>query len=119
MWYDQGMEIVRFAPQKPGHAVGYTRGEFGAIFQIYSTHVYSGLFRDFSFTEQNGHYYISFREEAGKTPLITIQKRRLGPDKSLFIATTPGPKGALVEIARSEKIDHFVAALKEKIEHMR
>jgi hypothetical protein len=56
--------------------VGYTRSEFGAIFQIYSQHVYTGLFRDFSFTEFDGRYYISFREEAGATPLITIEKRR-------------------------------------------
>lgn len=113
------MHIVRFAPQKQAQAVGYTRYEFGAIFQVYSQNVYAGLFKDFSFTEQNGHYYISFREEAGKTPLITILKRRLGPDRSLFIATTPGPKGSVVEIARSEKIDHFVDALKGKIAQMR
>jgi predicted transcriptional regulator len=96
--------------------IGYTRKEFGAIFQIYSQNVYKGLFRDFSFSEINGRYYISFREEAGKTPLITIEKKRLGPDRVLFIGTTPGPKNTIIEIARSEKIDAFVRQLKGKIE---
>lgn len=96
--------------------IGYTRKEFGAIFQIYSQNVYKGLFRDFSFTEANGHYYISFREEAGKTPLVTIEKKRLGPDRSLFVATTPGPRNTILEIARSEKIDAFVRQLKGKID---
>lgn len=113
------MEIVRFAPQKPAYAIGYTRREFGAIFQVYSQNVYAGLFRDFSFTEANGRYYISFREEAGKTPLITVEKRRLGPERALFVATTPGPRGAPSEIVRSEKIDAFVEALREKIDLMR
>lgn len=101
------------------HKIGYTRKEFGAIFQIYSRNVYTGLFKDFSFIDINGKYYISFREEAGKTPLVTIEKRRLGPDRVLFIATTPGPRDSLVEIARSEKIEAFVAQLTEKIENLR
>ncbi|MCB1529432.1 MAG: DUF2794 domain-containing protein [Alphaproteobacteria bacterium] len=99
--------------------IGYTRSEFSAIFQIYSENVYAGLFRDFSFTEVDGRYFISFREEAGKVPLVTIEKRRLGPDKALFVATSPGPGGTLVEIARSEKIGAFVRSLKEKIENLR
>lgn len=99
--------------------IGYSRKEFGAIFQIYSQNVYNGFFRDFSFSEINGRYFISFREEAGKTPLITIEKRRLGPDRALFVATMPGPKKALIEIARSEKIDPFTRQLKEKIEALR
>lgn len=96
--------------------IGYSRKEFGAIFQIYSQNVYNGLFRDFSFTETDSRYYISFREEAGKTPLITVEKKKLGPDKALFIATTPGPNNKIVEIARSEKIESFVRQLKGKIE---
>lgn len=99
--------------------IGYTRKEFGDIFQIYSQNVYNGLFKDFSFNEINGQYYISFREEAGKTPLVTIEKKRLGPDRVLFMATTSGVGGTLVEIARSEKIEHFVTQLKAKIEMMR
>lgn len=95
--------------------VGYTRAEFNAIFQIYSTYVYSGLFRDFTFAPGNGRYFISFREEAGKTPLVTIEKRRLGPDTALFVATTPGPRGQLREIARSEKIGAFTEQLRGKI----
>lgn len=95
--------------------IGYTRREFGAIFQIYSQNVFNGLFRDFSFSEHNGHYFISFREEAGKAPLITIEKRRLSADRALFVATSPGIKGQLTEIARSEKIDSFVMQLKHKI----
>lgn len=94
-----------------GNRIGYTRSEFGKIFQIYSRNVYTGLFRDFGFAELNGRYFISFREEAGKIPLITIEKRRLGPDRALFIATTPGVAGHLVTLARSEKIDAFVAQL--------
>lgn len=99
--------------------IGYTRNEFGKIFQIYSQNVYSGLFRDFSFTEINGRYFISFREEAGKTPLITIEKRRLGPDRNLFVATTPGPKGQPVEIVRSEKIDIFADKVRDEINEIR
>ncbi len=95
--------------------IGYSRAEFGAIFQVYSQNVYNGLFRDFSFTEYNGHFYLSFREEAGKSPLITIEKRRLGPDRYLFVATTPGAHGQLTEIVRSEKILSFVTALKHRI----
>lgn len=105
--------------QTPTARIGYTRSEFGRIFQIYSQNVYSGLFRDFSFSDINGRYFISFREEAGKTPLVTVEKRRIGPDKSLFVATTPGPKGQPVEIVRSEKIDLFVDRLREEIEQMR
>lgn len=101
---------------KSSKKIGYTRREFGAIFQIYSQNVYTGLFKDFSFTEVNGRYFISFREEAGKTPLITIEKRKLGPDRSLFVATSPGPRNMLIEIARSEKIDAFIRQVRVKIE---
>lgn len=99
--------------------IGYSRYEFGKIFQIYSQNVYSGLFRDFAFSEIGGRYYISFKEEAGKAPLITIEKRRLGPDKSLFVATTTGPKGEPVEVVRSEKIDIFAERVKEEINALR
>jgi len=102
-----------------GQKIGYTRNEFRAIFQVYSQNVYSGLFKDFSFTEVNNRYYISFREEAGKTPLITIEKQKLGPDRSLFVATSPGPRNTLLEIARSEKIDAFTRQLRTKIEALR
>lgn len=96
--------------------IGYTRHEFGAIFQVYSQNVYAGLFKDFSFLEIQGRYFISFREEAGKTPLVTIEKRRLGPDRALFVATSPASQNGLKEIARSEKIDSFVRQLKTKID---
>ena len=99
--------------------IGYTRREFNAIFQLYSRNVYTGLFRDFSFSEYNDRYYISFREEAGKTPLISVEKRRLGPDRVLFVASTPGPRGQIVEIARSEKIENFTRQLGEKIDTLR
>ena len=99
-----------------GHdKVGYTRAEFRAIFQIYARCVYTNLFKDFSFSEINGQYFISFREEAGKKPLITIEKQKLGPDRSLFIATTPGPKGSLLTVARSEKITSFTDQLTKAI----
>ena len=98
--------------------IGYTRKEFGAIFQLYSQNVYSGLFKDFSFTEIKGKYFISFREEAGATPLVTIEKRKISADRVLFVATAPA--GArLKEIARSEKIDSFIRQLKGKIEILR
>ncbi len=96
--------------------IGYTRKEFGAIFQLYSQNVYTGLFKDFSFIDINGKYFISFREEAGATPLITIEKRKIGGDRVLFVATSPAGKEALNEIARSEKIDSFIRQLKGKIE---
>ncbi len=105
--------------QMNGARIGYTRYEFGQIFQIYSQNVYSGFFRDFSFSEIQGRYYISFREEAGKTPLITVEKRRLGPDRYLYVATTPGARGEPVEIVRSEKIDPFAERLKAEIAAMR
>ena len=95
--------------------IGYTRREFGAIFQIYAKCVYKGIFKDFSFTEINGQFYISFREEAGQSPLITIEKQKRGPDKSLFIATTPGPRSQLLQIARSEKISSFAEQLENAI----
>ena len=94
---------------------GYSRKEFGAIFQLYSRNVYRGLFKDFSFTEHKGQFFISFREEAGKQPLITIEKRRFGPDRVLFLATMLGPKHTMQEIARSEKLDAFVRQLEGKI----
>jgi len=100
----------------PPQKIGYTRREFTAIFQVYSQNVYSGLFKDFSFTENSGRYFISFREEAGKTPFVTIEKRKLGPDRALFVATSPGPQNTLIEIARSEKIDAFVRQLRTKID---
>ena len=99
--------------------IGYTRKEFGAIFQLYSQNVYQGLFKDFSFTEINGKYFISFREEAGKTPLITVEKRRLGPDRVLFVATSPAPKNEVIEIARSEKLEAFIRQLSGKIDILR
>jgi hypothetical protein len=104
-------------PPKFGGRVGYTRYEFNLIFGIYSRHVYTGLFRDFSFADINGQYYISFKESADKIPLVTIEKQRLGPDRALFIATTPGPRGGLSVIARSEKIQHFVDQIKETVEY--
>jgi hypothetical protein len=104
---------------KSSKKIGYTRYEFSVIFQIYSQNVYTGLFKDFSFTESNGRYFVSFREEAGKTPLITIEKRKLGPDRALFVATSPGPRNTLVEIARSEKIEAFSRQLRIKIEAFR
>lgn len=104
--------------QSPSAKIGYTRSEFGRIFQIYSQNVYSGLFRDFSFSDINGRYFISFKEEANKTPLVTIEKRRLGPDRSLFVATTPGPKGEPAEVVRSEKIDIFTERLKAFVQEI-
>lgn len=114
MWYYYEMN----GKISPAGRIGYTRAEFGALFQIYSRNVYTGLFRDFSFSDLQGRYFISFREEAGKTPLITIEKRRLGPDRALFVATMPGPRGQLVEGARSEKIDHFVAQINDWIDRL-
>lgn len=96
--------------------IGYTRREFSSIFQIYSHYVYKGFFRDFSFTELNGKYFISFKEDADQTPLITIEKKKISADKSLFVATSPAEKGTLKEIARSEKIDSFCRQLRQKIE---
>lgn len=96
--------------------IGYTRDEFRKIFQIYSFYVYKGLFKDFSFAEIDGRYFISFKEDAGKTPLVTIEKKKLSSDRALFVATAPNGDNKLVEIARSEKIDAFVEQVKAKIE---
>lgn len=97
--------------------VGYTRSEFSAIFRVYSEYVFHGLFKDFAFTPAQGRYFISFREEAGKAPLVTVEKRRIGPDRALFVATTPGENGPR-EIARSEKINAFVEQLRTKVASM-
>lgn len=85
----------------PGN--GYTRQEFNTIFQVYSRNVYDGFFRDFSFGEVNGRYLMAFREQAGKTPLLTIEKKVLGPDRALFTAKDDDGR----EVARSEKLDSF------------
>lgn len=102
-----------------GGRIGYTRYEFNRIFQVYSRNVYNGLFRDFTFADIDGRYFISFRQDASQTPLVTVEKRRLGPDRSLFVATTPGPRGTLREIARSEKIENFIAQLDSAIDRFR
>ncbi len=104
------------ADKNPTSRVGYTRREFQSIFQIYSANVYRGVFRDFLFTECNGRYYLSFREDAGLPPLITVEKRPLGPEKALFVATTLNGQGTLKEVARSEKLDNFIAQLKSAID---
>ena len=101
-----------------GGKIGYTRAEFGRIFQIYSRNVYAGVFRDFSFAEIGGRYFISFREEAGQVPLVTIEKRGLSPGRALFVATTPGPQGTIRDIARSEKIENFVEQLSAAIDRL-
>lgn len=102
--------------KSPTTRVGYTRREFQSIFQVYSANVYRGLFRDFLFTECNGRYYLSFRTDATQPPLVTIEKRRVGPDRALFVATTPNGNGSLREIARSEKIEPFIQQLKAAID---
>lgn len=98
-----------------GGRLGYTRYEFSRIFQIYSRNVYAGLFRDFCFADIDGRWFISFKEDACQTPLVTIEKRRLGPDRALFVATMPGPDGGLKMVARSEKIENFVTDLSAAI----
>lgn len=102
-----------------GLATGYTRREFGALFQIYSSNVYSGFFRDFRFGEARGCYQMAFAEDATKPPLITIEKRRLGPDKALFVALSPNARGVPMEIARSEKIEPFTAQLRGWIDRIK
>ncbi|MGE4313242.1 MAG: hypothetical protein AB7E85_03090 [Pseudobdellovibrionaceae bacterium] len=94
---------------------GYTRTEFGSIFQCYARSVYRNIFRDLSISEHQGKYLISFREEAGTKPLITIEKKKLGPDRVLFTATTPGPRNTLMTVARSEKIASFCEQLEKVI----
>lgn len=94
---------------------GYTRHEFNSIFQVYSSEVYSGFFKDFSFGEVNGRFMMAFREQAGKTPLLTIEKRILGPDRVLFI----GYSGEAREVARSEKLESFTRQLKLFIEKVK
>jgi hypothetical protein len=101
--------------QKQGGAEGYTRQEFNAIFQVYSREVYSGFFRDFSFGEVNGRYLMAFREQAGKTPLLTIEKRVIGPDRVLFSARDADAR----EVARSEKLDSFTRQLRLFIERVK
>lgn len=94
---------------------GYTRHEFNAIFQVYSAEVYSGFFKDFSFGEVNGKYLMAFREQAGKTPFLTIEKRVLGPDRALFIGYGPEAR----DVARSEKLESFTRQLKLYIEKVK
>ncbi|MGB1077777.1 MAG: DUF2794 domain-containing protein [Bdellovibrionales bacterium] len=95
--------------------IGYTRREFQQIFQVYANGVFEGLFKDFSFSDTKDRYFISFSADAGQNPLITIEKQKISADKALFIATTPAPKGTLRQVARSEKIGHFIEQLKQAI----
>lgn len=102
--------------------IGYTRREFQQIFQVYANGVFEGLFKDFSFSDGKDCFFISFRADAGQKPLITIEKRKMSPDKVLFIATIPAPKGSFRQVARSEKIGHFIEQLRQaitllKVEH--
>lgn len=99
--------------QKTGQ--GYTNREFNAIFQVYSSNVYDGFFRDFSFGEVNGRYLMGFREQAGKTPFLIIEKRVLGPERVLFIGSNAEGR----EVARSEKIDSFTRQLRLFIEKVK
>ncbi len=94
---------------------GYTRHEFNAIFQVYSQNVYEGFFRDFSFGEINGRYLMAFREQAGKTPLLTIEKKVLGPQRVLFMARDEESR----EVARSEKLESFTRQLAMFIEKVK
>jgi hypothetical protein len=99
--------------------IGYTRREFQQIFQIYAQGVFEGMFKDFCFSDSKNRYFISFRTDAGQQPIITIEKRKLSATSVLFVATTPAPKGALRQIARSEKIGHFVEQLRQAIQILR
>ncbi len=99
--------------------IGYTRREFQQIFQVYAHGVFEGLFKDFSFSEGKDRFFISFRAEAGQKPLITIEKQKIIADKTLFIATTPAPKGTIRQIARSEKIESFILQLRQAITLLR
>ena len=96
-------------------AVGYTRREFNALFQVYSREVYTGFFKDFSFGEADGKYLMAFREQAGKTPLLTIEKRVLGPERVLFSARSPEGR----EVARSEKLESFVNQMRAFIDRVK
>lgn len=96
--------------------IGYTRREFQQIFQLYAQSVYEGLFKDFCFSDAKDRYFISFRADASQQPVITIEKRKLSANSVLFIATTPAPKGTLRQVARSEKIGHFVEQLRQAIQ---
>lgn len=98
--------------------IGYTRREFQQIFQVYANGVYQGLFRDFCFSDAKDRYFISFCADAGIKPLVTVEKKKLSSDRCLFIATTPAPNDTVRQIARSEKIGHFVTQLRDAVHLM-
>lgn len=97
---------------------GYKRFEFTKILSIYSKWNAKGLFKDLRFTDGGAFFYISFCEHAHAQPLITIHKEIPSAKRDLFIATTPGVRGAVIEIARSEKLDSFLTSLDTKIERL-
>ncbi len=99
--------------------IGFTRFQFSEIVGIYSRGVPEGLFRDLSFTHIGSSYHLSFMEKAGQTPRLNVEKRPLGPDRSLFIASVPGPTGNPVDIVRSEKFELFIQRLKDEVALMR
>ena len=100
----------------PGEQIGYSKNEFRAILMVYSHYVFQGLFKDFSFSNHHGRYFVAFLEEAGRVPLVTIEKQYPAPDQVLFVATMPGMRGRLIEIAKSETIGPFIQQLTNSIE---
>lgn len=109
-------KMIAMTQKTSSGRTGYTSREFGSLFQIYSANVYTGLFRTFSLTEKPGSYQMAFHEEAGKPPLVAIEKRAIGPDRALFVALTPTQKGLMAEVARSEKLENFIIQVKSFIE---
>lgn len=99
----------------PGPGGGYTRFEFNSIFQVYSREVYGGFFKDFSFGEVDGRFLMAFREQAGKTPFLIIEKRVLGPERALFSARDCDGR----EVSRSEKLESFTRQLRLYIEKVK
>ena len=94
---------------------GYKTNEFRAIIGVYQQNVPDGFFRDYSMTDAEEGLLISFHRDSRQPPLITVEKRRLGPDKALFVASMTGVRGEVVEVERSEKIDNFIEKLRHRI----
>ena len=99
--------------------IGYTTGEFKALIAVYLQNVPDGFLRDYSLTDTKNAFLLSFHRDSRQPPVITVEKRLLGPDNALFVASVTGAKGQVVEVERSGDIGHFVQKLQNRIQILR
>lgn len=92
---------------------GFQRAEFQAIIGLANEFPNIKDSRPF---QQGDHVSVCLHRDAAKSPAIWIEKYQNGPQKSLFVAYSPGIGHKIVPVARSEKFDHFMEQLREKLD---